>query len=321
MYYGFIEKLENINPNRQLYKDIDDLFLSKVGPAREFVNSFIENDTELLYWYDMNERKFINMIPDYNSKIIMTYDFNIYAEDKLFHNLSTVNKITIPLNKWELICSMKINKGNYPSDIYCLIKNEEIDFSVWNESTDIYLNKSHNAYDLNFSFDIDNPTPTKLKIYIDNYLNVIIPSYKTIMINNYVKFPNYALYSIYEELNLSEVVVFNKHNKDDMRSFNKIKKVITNLSSSYLTSYDHRKMFDNGNMFNNIFNFINHRNMMNFIKPQLDFMASLKLENNQKNINDIHFQQVKDLQTQLEDAKKQIIKLEKEKEAIIKKNN
>jgi len=319
MYSGFINKLETTNPNNQSYKDIDELFLSKVEHAREFVNSFTENDTELLYWYDMNEKKFINKIHDYNSKIIMKYDFDLYVEDKLFHTDSTVNKITIPLKKWDII----YKTGNTGS----LSKN----FIV----SDIRSNKLIYLYDYkNFDqinrihqllFDTNNSKPTKLRIYIDNYLNIIIPAYKTIMINNYVKFPNYTLYSIYKELKLSDVVVFNKHNTEDMEKYNTINNVITNLSSSYLTSDDHRKTFDNGNMFNDILDFIKHKKMMDLIKPQLEFMASLRLENSDKKVNDVAplqtqtsssyddilFQQIKELQSQLEICKKEKQEIEK----------
>ena len=342
MYSGFINKLENTNPNQQLYKDIDELFLSKVEPAKEFVNSFTENDRELLYWYDMNEKKFINKIHDYNSKIIMKYDFDIYVEDKLFHTDSTINKITIPLKQWNIKCS----------EIYIVSKLGVITNNINEGDLDVSFKTSNGRHNINninninngkkldsisLYIDINNKKPTKLKNYIDNYLNIIIPSYNTIIINNYVKFPYYALYSIYEELNISEDVVFNKHNEDDMNSFNKINNVITNLSSSYLTSDDHRKTFDNGNMFNDILDFINHKKMMDFIKPQLDFMTSLKLENSDKKVNnieeatpetkqthqptlgtssydDILFQQIKDLQNQLEICKK-------EKEEINKKFN
>jgi hypothetical protein len=127
---------------------------------------------------------------------------------------------------------------------------------------------------------------------------------------------------------LLDFVLFNSHNTEDISSFYKINNVITNLSSSYLTSDDHRKTFDNGNMFNDILDFIKHKKMMDFIKPQLDFMASLKLENSDKKVNDvvplqtqtsssyddILFQQIKDLQNQLEICKK-------EKEEINKKFN
>lgn len=340
MYSGFINKLEGTNPNQQLYKDIDELFLSKVEPAKEFVNSFTENDTELVYWYDMNEKKFINKLHDYNSKIIIKYDFDLYVEDKLFHNVSTVNKITIPLKKWNFEYT-SIFQPQPQLGITTQTKQiGNLDISCKLQTGNHNLYNANKIEGLSLFINLDNPTSTKLKIYLDNYLNIIIPAYNTIIINNYVKFPYYALYSIYKELNISEVFVFNKHNEDDMNSFNKINNVITNLPSSYLTSYDHRKTFDNGNMFNDILDFIKHKKMMDLIKPQLDFMASLKLENSDKKVNDVEevlhatpqtkqtqqptlvsssyddilFQQIKDLQNQLEICKK-------EKEEINKKFN
>ena len=51
---------------------------------------------------------------------------------------------------------------------------------------------------LRFNTILKNPD-YKLKIHIDDHLNIIIPEIKTIIISNYAPGPFYALYSIYNK--------------------------------------------------------------------------------------------------------------------------
>lgn len=92
IYSDFINQLCDSNPNNKSYKDIDELFLSKNPSAKKFYDEFSDNDVELLYWYNMNEKKFINPISGYTNKIIKKYKFKI-CFDNLNHNISTKNII------------------------------------------------------------------------------------------------------------------------------------------------------------------------------------------------------------------------------------
>ena len=66
------------------YNTIDSLLVSTNEIASTFHSSLVLNKTNILYWYDMNEKKFIKQISGYESKIIKEYKFKIYLEDSLF---------------------------------------------------------------------------------------------------------------------------------------------------------------------------------------------------------------------------------------------
>jgi hypothetical protein len=72
----------------------------------------------------MNEKQFISPISGYNHKIIKKYNFELYLEDKLFHDKSVVDKITIPFLKWNI----EYNLTYFTSeDFRCNIENRNID--------------------------------------------------------------------------------------------------------------------------------------------------------------------------------------------------
>jgi hypothetical protein len=171
-------------------------------------------------------------------------------------------------------------------------------------------------------------------ILLDDHLNIIIPEIKTILINNYSSFPIYSLYSIYQKLDMSKVKVFNTHNINDNEKYNKINNAIT--FQNYITSEDDRKnRWIDGVLFQDILDFIGYQSMIDEIKPQLDFMQLIsvnkpveKVEDPKKELvqegmsyDSILFNQIKDLQSQVENYKKQVLKLEKEKEEISCKHN
>ncbi len=340
LYSEFINKLEKDNPMTQNYKDIDELFLSKVPQAKQFYDLFKENDTEILHWYDMNLKQFISPIEGYNSKIIKEYNFQIYGNnhdtyDNLFKNTSTIDKIQMPI----LELALRVQTAGLIS----------------RNSYNIVFKDIHNRTTLNQiimeKFDIKPDTPITgtllissnfhgfcshcFYILIDNQLNIIIPAIKTIIINNYQSFPLYSLYSIYEKLNFSEICNYNLKNENDKKLYESI---ISSINfDNYLSSEDQRQQnWSNGNNFQNILDFLEYQDMINSIKPYLDFIVELTpksktvLTSESENKNsqqtsptssyeDILFQNIKELQQQLREAKEQIVKVEKEKDEITEK--
>ena len=362
MYSDFINKLGENNQNNQSYKDIDELFLAKNPSAKKFYDEFSDNDVELLYWYDMNQKQFINPISGYTNKIIKKYNFELYLEDCLFHDKSTIDKIIIPLIKWDI--DIDINgsimyqnrEHSHPNSIKKnLIKqinqiiplqndiNNSTIHGIGVELLNYTIQKStHNGY---ISEKIGSGWVKFYKnqgnivtIILDDHLNIIIPEIKTILVNNYSSFPIYSLYSIYQKLDISDVKVFNKHNSNDNEKYNKIIQAIG--FGRFLYSEDDRKnRWSDGAKFQDILYFIAYSSMIDEIKPHLDFMQSIsvnkpvekvieKVEAPKKELvqegmsyDTILFNQIKDLQLQVENYKKQVSKLEKEKEEISGKHN
>jgi hypothetical protein len=329
MYSEFVNKLTTDNPNNKQYNEIDDLFISKVNKSKEFNDSFTNNDSELLYWYDMNEKKFINPIDGYNNKIIKKFNFEIYLENCLFfdQSKSTIDKITIPFKKYKFESSSGNCNHEEPDTKYKIkqkISEKNLQYLDANKICSLngtyflrHEKEINNFCNSTYCIISDN-VPTTLKIYIDNYLNIIIPGIQTIIINNYSYFPIYSLYSIYTQLNIPSVKVFNRHNNDDITKYQKINHIIKDFRP-FISSEDHRKNYwGNGNLFQDILDFIKYNDMIDNIKPHLDFLASIECKKeivkSSQSYDDILFQQIKDLQKQIEGYKKQIAKLEKEKE-------
>ncbi len=278
LYSQFINNLEQTNPINNNYKSIDEILLSTVDKAKKFYYEFQDNNDEILYWYDMNEKKFINKISDYNAKIIKKYNFNLYLEDGLFHDKSVIGKLDVPLNKIKKISARNSTNGhnldiNTPN---CIKYN----------TTKYHFKLETGRCDPNFTgvqFDVDNNTPNQiLKIYIDNHLNFIIPEIKTIIINNYSPFPLYALYAIYDgHLDVFENCIYNRHNKNDSDEFNTINNTI-NEFKNYLTSNDQKNKFNDGIFFENILDFMGYDFILCDIKKYIDFLASLNISPNDK---------------------------------------
>jgi hypothetical protein len=268
LYSDFINKLNEGNPSNKSYTDIDELFISTVPQAKSFYDQFTENDVELLHWYDMNQKQFINPISGYNHKIIKKYNFRMCTEI-LNHNISTKNIINF----------IHPHKGCF-----------------------------------------------KLNISIDDHLNIIIPEIKTIIINNYGSLPIYTLYFSHLKLNNQLLTVYNSRNETDVIDYAKICNSIN--FQNYITSEDDRKnRWSDGVLFQDILDFIGYQSMIDEIKPQLDFMQLIsvnkpveKVEDPKKDLvhegisyDTILFNQIKDLQSQVEHYKKLVSQLEKDK--------
>ncbi len=281
LYSQFINGLEQTNPINNNYKTIDDILLSTVDKAKIFNSEFQDNTEEILYWYDMNEKKFIDKTTigyDYNAKIIKKYNFNLYLEDNLFHDKSVIGQINVPMNKIQGI-NMPSVSAHYGYDISFKKTDYEfyINYNIKNDSTGVITTKK----DLKIRV-CKKTHDTHLNLYIDDHLNIILPEIKTIIINNYSPFPLYALYAIYDEhLDVYENCIYNKHNKEDESAFNAFYTIFKEFTN-YLTSNDQKNKFNDGNLFENILNFINYNDMVIDIKKYLDFMASINIPSNDK---------------------------------------
>jgi len=273
LYSSFINKMGKQNPIHKTYTDIDELYLSKVPKAKEFYDNFKDIDTNLTYWYDMNEKKFINEISNYNGKIIKEYDFNIYLENTLLQNESI--NITAKLSQ----ISVKDNdlKNKYQR------KNKDLfgsDSETEQDESEIVHQKVNDIRNINLyntpTYNTPNKINVKIKIYLDNHLNIIIPHINTIIIKNYTSFSSYVLYSVINYINISTTIIFNIHNETDKQNFEKI----NNFNSKcfmYTTSLDQRKLFNDGTLFQIILDFMQYNNIIDNIQPILNFVKELTI--------------------------------------------
>ena len=270
LYGQFINGLEQNNPINNNYKSIDEILLSTISDAKDFYDDFKDYTDEICYWYDMNQKKFINKIFNYESKIIYEYDFDLYLEDDLFHDKSILGKMYIPLGK--------INKFDIKS---CMSPPRLTDTNIVNNYYKNDIDQSNykicgNSVHINVY--ISEHSAMKIKLCIDKNLNIIIPAIKTIIISNYSSFPLSALYLVYEDyLNMYETKIYNKFNNDDNTKFEIIRSIISEFTN-YLTSKDQRDKFNNGSLFKDILNFMNYENIMKNIQEYLNFIASIKLQ-------------------------------------------
>ena len=287
MFYGFINKLENT----ESYIKNDDI-------ETQTINSYIENSRKLLreydmshknllYWYDMNEKKFINKINLYDSKIIKCHNFKNYSECNLSH--------------------------------YNPLFNCDIE--------------PHNDYNWDYDYDWG----YEFIICIDNYLNIILPNFNIIIINNYYPFSNKILYSIIDLLNIQSFRIFNFNNEFENKKYNEIIELIRELNGEiskyneiqkycnykyFIQKYCNYKWWDNILMLINYQDIINYINLLNdtnildSIKEcstQIKQLSIINLKKPSSPYDDILFKHIKELQLQLEDSKKEISKLKKEK--------
>jgi hypothetical protein len=270
LYSHFINNLEKTNPINNNYKSIDEILLSTVDKAKTFYSEFQDNNNEILYWYDMNEKKFINKISDYNAKIIKKYNFNLYLEDCLFHDKSVIGKMDVPFDR-----IIKINMMTPCANTCHTINN----INYYKPGPSFYHLTDGK---LGFITSQVDKSLIQLKLYIDDHLNIIIPEIKTIIINNYSPFPLYALFTIYDEhLDVYENCIYNKHNIDDVNDFNITNDTIKEFTN-YLTSNDQRNKFNDSIFFQYILDFINYDEMSIDIKEYLNFIAAFNIPSNDK---------------------------------------
>jgi hypothetical protein len=268
IYSSFINKMGKQNPIHKTYIDIDELFLSKNPKAKDFHDNFKEIDVKLLYWYDMNEKKFINEISNYSGKIIKEYNFEIYLENQLLHTNPVKNIISIPLKKLQITD----NHNRFDSQ-FANIYNNHIIYDHINE-----LDTYHGRSTIIFYYNISDKTPNiQFKMYLDDHLNIIIPHINTIIIKNYTAFSSYVLYSVINHIDLSNIVLFNTHNETEKQNFEKVNNFINSKCPTYLTSLDQRKLFDDGTLFDIIFEFIDYNNIIDNIQPILNFVKELTI--------------------------------------------
>jgi hypothetical protein len=274
LYSSFINKMGKQNPIHKTYNNIDELFLSKNPKAKDFHYNFKDIDVKLLYWYDMNEKKFINEISNYNGKIIKEYNFKIYLENQLLHTNPVKNKINIPLKKLEILShNSKFNRE------LLTIYNNNINFHNTN------IDGGNSSY---IFYNISDKTPNvQFKMYLDNNLNIIIPHINTIIIKNYTVFSSYVLYSVINQIDLSNIVLFNTHNETEKQNFEKINDFINSKCPTYLTSLDQRKLFNDGTLFDIIFEFIDYNNIIDNIQPILNFVKELTIPEKKQEPNTI----------------------------------
>lgn len=276
LYSEFIKKTNEENPLNNIYNTIDELYMSKVISAKDFYDTFEDNDINIEYWYDMNKKEFINKIEDYNTKIIKKYNFSIYLDyenGRIYQDIELKDKILVINHSKQIhvhICNNSIIKGHMT--IRCggdIIKKTFDDNGLCNKCNQIVINHGSKYIDKIIH---------KLTIYIDNHMNIIIPQLKTILITNYIIFPLYALHSIYSKLNSSEVIYLNKYNEKEDKEYTIIDNFIKEFDN-YLTSQDQRNKLSDGKIFVDILNFIEYNDKIDALKEQLEFQSNIYIRN------------------------------------------
>ncbi len=319
MFCEFIKKMTIENPIINNYNHIDKLLIDSNSDAKKFYDDFFENDIDILYWYDMNEKKFINKIHKYNAKIIKKYEFDIYLEENLFHDMPVKNLINIPMKEMFSYCACK-NCTTYNN------KYKIFSFDYYNCTHFDRTNKYEHIYigPLSCLSNSNNPRANVIKnedripnliltLYLDVNLNIIIPEINTIIINNYVPFSIYGLYSIKHIINKSNDIILNKYSTDN-EYYNNIEKVKQGFNN-YTNSVHQRDLFNDGTLFTHILDFIEYNDVIKSIEPHLMFQNSLKLDKSHE-VEDKYIIEIAKLERTYEDK---IIKLETERDAIYKK--
>lgn len=270
IYSECITKMNEDNPNKQIYDDIDELLLSTNSKAKDFYSQFDSDNLEIIYWYDINKKQFINKLDNYNNKIIKKCNFEIYTVSHLLHRNSVRNKINMPLKYIEIYHNTN-NVENKFNGSY-VIPNEINEFQEDQIISSLHIGS---IKDIKLNIKCKNMRKCKnMKIYIDDYLNIFFPEINTIIINNYTKFSLNILYSISNYLNLSNITILNVYNSEDSYVYNVISSII---HPHYLTSQEHRNRFNDGKLFQDILDFINYNDMILDVKKYLDFASKLRV--------------------------------------------
>ena len=320
MFSDFIKKITIENPVVNNYNSIDKLLIDSNPDAKSFYDSFMKNDVELLYWYDMNEKKFINKIHKYDAKIIKKYEFDIYLEESLFHSNPIKNLINIPMTElftycfcgkaycgYQALSTMFINDRRR-NDPMCNHINIPISYQCktscydsGNTPRSIVIKKAPRQPNI------------KISLYLDVNLNIIIPEIKTIIVNNYAPFSIYGLYSIQHIINKSNNIILNKHSSDN-QLFNDIEKV-KKACNNYISSVHQRDLFNDGTLFSHILDFIEYKNIIKNIEPHLLFQNAIKLDKSHE-IKEKYTQQIAEL---IEEYENKIKAIQQERDDIYKK--
>jgi hypothetical protein len=316
MFSDFIKKMTIENPVINNYNSIDKLLIDSNPDAKTFYESFIENDVELLYWYDMNEKKFINKIHKYDAKIIKKYEFDIYLEKNLFHNNPVKNLINIPMTELFTYCCNRCCGENY-SELSTMLVNDPYqhrdDPNIKHKYIKIQNNCGNSGHRSVVMKKEKRQPNIKISLYLDVNLNIIIPEIKTIIINNYVPFSIYCLYSIQHIINKSNNIILNQYSSD-CQVFNDIEKV-KKACDKYINSVHQRDLFNDGTLFSHILNFFEYDNIIKNIKPHLLFQNAIKLDKSHE-IEEKYKQQIAEL---IEDYENKIKIITQEREDIYKK--
>jgi hypothetical protein len=270
IYSECITKMNDSNPNKQVYENIDELHKSCYGEKKGKKMDGIVYWYDMIgiqYWYDMNMEQFINPIENYNGMIYKSYDFEIKSID-INNTESVKNKILI----------------SQVSQIYS--------HRIKNIITDKY----------------------RIKLQIDNYLNIYVPEFETIIINNYTKFPHFVLDSQYHKhFNKSDCVVLNEKNPEDKKCLDTMSNIHTQFKN-YPTSKDQRDKFNDGELFRDILYFLNYDKMIIDVKLYLDFASKLRVYGKE----DDKIQKELELKTQIIESKdKEIERLKTELKELL----
>jgi len=203
---------------------------------------------------------------------------NIFSDTNPNFSFFVSNIQSHHLNKYELLYCFDINVNKFVK----LIKNynglilSKYTFHIilFEYDTTTYNTLKHqtNTPIFNIFKNINKSTLT-LEIIFDDYLNIYLPEIKTLVINNYIKFPLYSLFLLKSCMTYNTICSCNKNNKDDLIKYNQIKKYKDD-TLNYLSSSIIRKNINNS-IFYNILSFVNYELLLVIINPYLELPHSL----------------------------------------------
>jgi len=216
-------------------EQIDEIFMRTNENYRKF-NSSLKSEKykfNIKYWYDINERRFINEIVDYNNTLYQTQicSCNLYT-----NNFQYLKNISLLDNDIE---SYYIHELQYKTN-----KDSKIE-SV-----------------------INNISMNEISFIFDDYLNIYIPRIQTILIYNYIKFPIYSLFLLKNNININKIYSFNEYNTNDMQQYRLIENYIKDIDC-YLKSQNARDYYNDGSKFIGLLEFINYKKYIDIINNDI----------------------------------------------------
>jgi len=258
--------IHSINEDRsEKYSYIHDIFYRTNENYREFYDEFTTYtyEFEIKHWYDMNQKRFIEKIDKYSGDMLYNKEVNI--------NIYSLNVSDSTIKETNTKSLLKY-------DFDCKYIKILLDQEIANMKT------SHGGSCIVYFTDfLKLKTSYKLHIVIDDYFNIYLPDINTLIIYNYIKFPLYSLFLLNDSIKLKDTYSLNEYNKEDNIIFQQLK-IYFDLKQIYSPQNIICK-FNDGQVFENIFNFIEYNKYIKKLKQFLNLSDYIQDTKDKKNTN------------------------------------
>lgn len=290
-----------VDQHKQTYGDLVTKLNEKAGLTQTLTNnldSFMEHsfpefntfkqeiqlqpleDSLITYVYDLNKGEYITNFTLPNKKIIVKQNFKCV----LMKNKTDIAKLQCGTPCTHFTRSLKNSDvsytfRNYMSSNNCIMEMIQIPTikKMCNCTTACSCNSNQDSRNYQSiimqMFDrslLYHHKETKdLEIWIDDYLNIYIPSLKTYLVFNYSKFPLYSFFINIDKLNLYHnyikdgirSLMFNEDCPNDLTVYNLVKSFVDS-GEDYLSSQDKRNHYKT--LFSNLLTFYQYENKQLF---------------------------------------------------------